>query len=224
MKWKLKRAIMGLCMRLSDRPVIGWLCMRIAGSLRGPYKDKRVLAHLSEKPYVSPKAQIMAADLEIGAHCFIDDFVTVFAHQDGGPISLGEGVHLYRGTNVETGRGGSVTIGDDTHVQGSCNLKGFLGSLRIGRDVQIAPHCVFSPYEHGIDDVTVAIRAQPITTKGDIIIEDDVWLGAGVIVLNGVTIGRGAVIGAGSVVTKDIPPFSIAVGSPAAVVRRRGER
>ena len=224
MKWKLKRAIMTICMRLSDRPVIGWLCMRIAGSLRGPYKDKRILAHLTEKPYISPKAQIMARELEIGPQSFVDDFVTIFAHPHGGRIVLGRGVHLYRGTNVETGHKGAVTIGDGTHVQGACNLKGFLGSLHIGKDVQIAPHCVFSPYEHGFDDLDAPIRSQPITTKGDIIIEDDVWLGAGVIVLNGVTIGRGAVIGAGAVVTKDIPPYSIAVGMPACVVRRRGEK
>jgi len=56
------------------------------------------------------------------------------------------------------------------------------------------------------------------------VIDDDVWLGAGVIVLNGVTIGRGAVIGAGAVVTKDVPPYSVAVGVPAVVVRRRGEK
>lgn len=224
MKWKLKRAVMMICMRLSDWPVVGWLCVRIAGSLRGPYKDKRILAHLTEKPYISPKAQIMAPDLEIGPQCFIDDFVTIFAHPHGGRIALGRGVHLYRGTNVETGHKGTVTIGDGTHIQGSCNLKGFLGSLRIGRDVQIAPYCVFSPYEHGFDDLETPIRSQPITTKGDIVIEDDVWLGAGVIVLNGVTIGRGAVIGAGAVVTKDVPPFCIAVGMPACVVRRRGEK
>ena len=224
MKWKVKRAIMVFSMQLSDRRIIGPLCTRIAAGLRGPYKDKRILAHLTDKPYISRRAQIMAADLTIGRHCFIDDYVTIFAHNDGGSISLGQGVHLYRGTNVETGHGGSVSIGDDTHVQGSCNLKGFLGSLRIGKDVQIAPQCVFSPYEHGIDDVDVPIRAQPITTKGDIVVEDDAWLGAGVIVLNGVTIGRGAVIGAGSVVTKDIPPYSVAIGVPACVVRQRGER
>ena len=48
MKWKLKRALMGFCMRLSNRRVIGPLCMRIAASLRGPYKDKRILAHLHQ--------------------------------------------------------------------------------------------------------------------------------------------------------------------------------
>ena len=66
-----------------------------------------------------------------------------------------------------------------------------------------------------------AIREQPLVSKGDIVIEDDVWLGYGVIVLNGVHIGSGAVIGAGSVVTRDIPPNAIAMGIPARVVNTR---
>jgi acetyltransferase-like isoleucine patch superfamily enzyme len=53
------------------------------------------------------------------------------------------------------------------------------------------------------------------------VIEDDCWLGDGVKVLDGVTIGRGSVIGAGAVVTKDIPPFSVAVGVPARVIKTR---
>jgi len=223
MGWKIKRAIQVICMRLSDVPLIGWLCLRIAGWVRGPYKDKRILALLTAKPYISPRAQIKAHDLVIGPQCFIDDYVTIYAHPDGGSIRLGRGVHLYRGTIIEVGAGGSVTIGDDTHIQSSCNIKGFLGSTHIGRNVQIAPHCVLSPYEHGFDDVESPIRAQPITTSGDIVLEDDAWLGASVMVLDGVTIGKGAVIGAGAVVTKDIPPYSVAVGVPARVVRQRGK-
>jgi galactoside O-acetyltransferase len=63
---------------------------------------------------------------------------------------------------------------------------------------------------------------QGITAEG-IVVEDDVWLGSGAIVLDGVHIGRGSVIGAGAVVTEDLPPYSIAVGSPARVVRDRRE-
>ncbi|NUQ39504.1 MAG: hypothetical protein HUU23_17315 [Caldilineales bacterium] len=65
---------------------------------------------------------------------------------------------------------------------------------------------------------------QPITSKGDIVIEDDVWLGVGAIVLDGVTIGRGAVIGAGAVVTESIPAYAIAVGAPARVVGHRRQQ
>ena len=114
-------------------------------------------------------------------------------------------------------------IGDNTHIQASCNLKGFMGDLIIGCNVQIAPHCGFSPYEHNFDDCERLIRQQGIRSAGDIVLEDDVWLGLGVAVLEGVRIGKGAVIGAGAVVTKDIPAYAIAVGVPAHVIRMRRE-
>jgi len=218
-----KKALLVL-MQASDAPLVGKSCLRLASALRGPYKDKKVLAQLTPKPFISPRAQIWAKNLEIGPHCFIDDYVTIYAHPDGGRITLGEGVHLYRGTLIEVGAGASVTIGPNTHVQSGCNLKGFLGSLHIGANVQMAPGCGFSPYEHRMDDTTKPIREQGITTRGDIVIEDDVWLGLGVCVLDGVRIGRGAVIGAGAVVTQDIPAYAVAAGVPAKVIRYRGIR
>jgi acetyltransferase-like isoleucine patch superfamily enzyme len=114
-------------------------------------------------------------------------------------------------------------IGDDTHIQASCNLKGFLRNLIIGRNVQIAPQCSFSPYEHHFEDRNTPIKSQGIRSAGDIVLEDDVWVGLGVQVLEGVRIGKGAVIGAGAVVTKGIPAYAIAVGVPAKVIRMRGE-
>mgnify|MGYP005839456447 CR=1 FL=1 len=221
MFWRLKRQILTGLMAASAWPVVGRLCMRLAGAFRGPYKDKRVLASLTQNPYISPRAQIWCRRLTVGPQCFIDDGVTIYAHSDGGEVRLGRGVHLYRGTIIEIGIGGSVIIGDDTHIQASCNLKGFLGSLRIGSRVQIAPHCGFSPYEHRMDDPARPIREQGVVTRGDIVIEDDAWLGLSVQVLDGVTIGRGAVIGAGAVVTRDVPALAVAAGVPARVIGRR---
>ncbi len=213
------RGLMGL----STTPCLGWLALRLAEALAGTYKDRRVLAQLTTRSYVSSRAQVRCAQLCLGPSCFIDDGVTIYAHQDAGEVRLGNRVHIYRGTIVEVGAGGSIIIGDDTHIQASCNLKGFLGSLIIGRNVQIAPHCGFSPYEHHFEDVSVPIKSQGIRSAGDIVIEDDVWIGFGVQVLEGVRIGKGAVVGAGAVVTKDIPPCAIAVGVPAQVMRLRGE-
>ena len=209
-------------MRLSVAPLIGRLCMRMAAALRGPYKDRRVLANLTPHSFVSPKAQISCPRLTLGPHCFIDDDVVIYAHADGGEVCLGEAVHVYRGTIIEIGRGGSVTVGAHTHIQSHCNIKGFLGSTRIGAHVQIAPHCGFSPYEHGLEDLDMGIREQDITSSGDIVVGNNAWLGLHVQVLDGVNIGAGSVVGAGAVVTRDLPPNCVAAGVPARVFRHRG--
>ena len=78
------------------------------------------------------------------------------------------------------------------------------------------------PYDHGIEPDR-PIRQQPLQTKGGITIGNEAWLGVGVIVLGCVRIGDGAVIGAGSVVTQDVPDGSIALGTPARVVKTRAE-
>ena len=209
-------------MQLSDWPLVGRWCVGVAGVLVGPYKNRKLLATLTPKPYISPRAQVHCPNLEIGPQAFIDDGVVIYGHPHGGRVVLGPRVHVYRGTIIEVGHGGSVVIGEATHVQSNCNLKGFVSDLRIGSQVQIAPQCAFSPYEHNFDDLSLPIRAQGLRSRGPIVIEDDAWLGVGVRVLEGVTIGRGAIVGAGAVVTQDIPPYAIAVGVPARVIGYRG--
>jgi len=219
----MRKLLLGLLMHLSAVPVMGWFTVRLAEMIVGPYKDRRVLALVTPRPYISSHAQIKCPSLRLGRNCFIDERVTIYAHHDGGEVRLGDRVHVYRDTIIEVGAGGSVIIGDNTHIQAACNIKGFLGSVVIGRNVQIAPHCAFSPYEHNFEDRNKPINEQGIRSAGDIVLEDDVWLGLGVKVLDGVHIGKGAVIGAGAVVTKDIPAYAIAVGVPAHVIRKRGE-
>lgn len=94
------------------------------------------------------------------------------------------------------------------------------GGVDIGSDVMIGPGCIIHSANHRFERVDTPIRLQGYT-KASVKIEDDCWLGAHVIVLPGVTIGRGSVIGAGSVVTKDIPPYSVVAGNPARVIRSR---
>ena len=92
-------------------------------------------------------------------------------------------------------------------------------SITIGSRVQIGPHCYISDFDH---DLRVDVR-QPFhrgTGKAEaVVIKDNVWIGAGVIVLKGVTIGKNSVIGAGSVVTKNIPDNAVAIGIPAKVIK-----
>ena len=84
----------------------------------------------------------------------------------------------------------------------------------------IGPNVVIRASNHGTRLGAGPMRTQP-KERGLIVIEDDVWIGAGVIVTAGVTIGRGAVIGAGSVVTKDMEANAVSAGNPAKFLRRR---
>ena len=96
------------------------------------------------------------------------------------------------------------------------------GKVRCGDGVRIASHVTIVGFNHGFDDPSVPIHTQKHESLG-ILIEDDVWIGANAVVLDGVTIGRGAVIAAGAVVSRDVPPLAIVGGVPARLVRYRGQ-
>ncbi len=91
--------------------------------------------------------------------------------------------------------------------------------LQIGRDCMIGPFCYFTDANHGLA-AERPVQEQPMTPS-PVVVDDEVWIGAGVIVLAGAHLGRGAVRGAGSVVTGDIPPYTVALGRPARVIRER---
>lgn len=208
-------------MRYAGLNYRGRLVTRLAAWFAPPYYARAYLARLTPRGYVSATATIYHRHLRLGAHVFVDDRVLIFQDSRGGSVELEDGVHLYRDTCLQTGFGGSITIGADTHVQPRCQLSAYKSRIQIGRGVAIAPNCAFYPYDHGMA-AGIRIEDQPLESKGDIIIGDDAWLGTGVIVLSGVRIGKGAVVGAGSVVTADVPDDSIAVGAPARVVKQRG--
>jgi len=199
--------------------------MRLAELPLGPYKDKRkLLRYLGDRPYISPRAQINCmSQLTMAPRGFIDDHVTIYAHPAStGRITLAENVHFYRWSMIELGAGSAgLAVGANTYFQSGCILNPFFGNIIIGADCMIAARCSFMPYQHDFSDTSLPMREQPLTSKGDIIIEDNVWLGLNVSVMDGVTIGKGAIIGAGAVVTKDIPANAIAGGVPARVIKMR---
>lgn len=216
-----KRNWIQMMMRLAR---ISPLFMRLAEIPMGPYKDKRLwLRYMGKRPYISPRAQISCNDVKMGPRCFIDDFVTIYAHPKAeGGVYFDRNVHIYRWSIIELGDGpGSLKVGCNTYIQASCTLNPFMGDIIIGADCMIATRCAFMPYHHSFADTSRPMREQPILSKGDIVLEDDVWLGANVCVTDGVTIGQGAIVGAGAVVTKDIPAWAIAGGVPARVLRMR---
>jgi len=109
-----------------------------------------------------------------------------------------------------------ITIGDNFYLNSNCHL---LGEIKIGENVMIGPKTIIWGRDHGME-LGMPMKSQN-HTKAPIIIGDDVWIGAGVIILKGVEIGEGCVIGAGSTVTKNIPPYFIAVGNPAKPIKKR---
>ena len=112
-----------------------------------------------------------------------------------------------------------VSFGDNVSIHPLSYIDGY-GGVAIGNDVSIAHNVSILSFEHDYGDIVIPIKDADCIKK-EVVIEDDVWLGAGVRVLGGVTIGKGSVIGAGAVVSRSIPPYSIAVGIPARVVKKR---
>ena len=94
------------------------------------------------------------------------------------------------------------------------------GKIKIGNYVHTGANVMMFAFNHSIDDLDIPSKLQDYY-DADICIEDDVWIGAGSVIIAGVTIGRGSVIGSNSVVTKDIPPYSIVAGVPARIIRTR---
>ena len=111
---------------------------------------------------------------------------------------------------------GDITIGDHTRI-GLGNA--VIGPVKIGNEVIIAQNVVLSALNHKFEDVTKSILNQGVETD-QITISNNVWIGANSAILAGVHIGEHVVVGAGSVVTKDVPPYSVVVGNPARIVKR----
>lgn len=109
--------------------------------------------------------------------------------------------------------GGTIEIGHSSFVNSFTVLYGH-GGLTIGNGCLIGPQVTIVPVNYGFQDRSVPFRLQTPSLKG-IVIEDDVWIGAGATILDGCIIGKGSVIGAGAVVTKSVEPYAIVAGVPA---------
>jgi acetyltransferase-like isoleucine patch superfamily enzyme len=114
---------------------------------------------------------------------------------------------------------GIIEIGENTYV-GAFSILGSYESIIIGKNVMIAQGVSIRDHNHKFDSVDMPMKDQGIE-KAPIVIEDDVWIGYGVVINKGVTVKKGAVLGAGSVVTKDVPAYAIVGGVPAKVIKYR---
>ena len=128
--------------------------------------------------------------------------------------SMGENVTV--NTPFWCDYGYNTTVGDYFFANHNCQILDG-GKVRFGNHVFIAPNCTFTTAEHALD---ADQRNKGLEVALPITVGDNVWIGAGCIILGGVTIGDNTVIGAGSVVTRDIPSGVIAVGVPCRVMRK----
>ncbi|THD82050.1 MAG: acyltransferase [Phenylobacterium sp.] len=153
---------------------------------------------------VSPLADIEESVrgtlIRIGANTLIDSFVKIKPAGGMGDVVIGADSAINSGTVIYTGNG--VTIGDA---------------------VAVAANCTFAPTNHAIADRSKRIRDQGFQpSRGGIVVEDDVWIGAGSVLLDGAVVRKGAVIAAGSVVRGEVEAYAIYAGAPARKIGERG--
>jgi len=129
--------------------------------------------------------------------------------------SHGKDVFVSRGCYFS----GKIFIGNDVYIGQNCRFQSTKGNIIIGNHVMFGPDVSLHSGNHRIDlkgkyMKNISFKDKRPEDDKDIIIEDDVWIGAAAIILQGVTIGQGSVIGAGSIITKTIPPYTVVVGTP----------
>lgn len=158
--------------------------------------------------------------IDIGERVAVDDYVLLDA-QGTGPhgIQIGDEAIVSRQCVIQ-GKTGPVELKARADI-GVNTIISSVAGISIGSDTLIAGHCYIGGARYNWQRTDIPMARQGQHTKGPVVIGDDVWLGAGVAVLDGVTIGNGSIIGTGAVVTRDIPAYSIATGIPATVVGSR---
>lgn len=154
--------------------------------------------------YVSPEARIHASTrgtrIVIGAHTQVYDFVVIRA----------------------VGGNGDVVIGEHCYINPHCTLYSGSG-IRLGDYVLVGPGCSIVPANHAIDRTDIEIRRQGfMPSKGGVVVESDVWVGAQCVLLDGAYIESGAVIAAGSVVSGRVSGRAVWGGNPCRFIRARG--
>ena len=151
--------------------------------------------------------------MRIGHGCEIDPTLEVRGHEF---IILDNSVRIRKGVVLQAG---PISIGD--HVDLNPYVVIF-GNVSIGSYSMIAPHVMLAGGNHRFTDRIRPMRHQGDTCLG-IVIENDVWIGANAVVVDGVHIGKGAIIGAGAIVTNDVPSYAIVAGNPAKLIKYRPE-
>lgn len=188
---------------------------------RDYYKTK--FKHMGENVHIGVGVKIVNPQyIYVGDNVNIGDHVTLIAAGEGG-ITLAGNNHLKDRVYLDSERDdtGYIHIGKNVYIGTGTTLFGHMG-LEIGDNCLLAQNITLTPYSHKFEDA-----GQPIAVQGGhcrkVTIGRDCYIGMHSTILYSGDIGEGTVIGSGSVVVKPIPPYSIAVGVPAKVIRKRGE-
>ncbi|WP_275260990.1 acyltransferase [Nitrosococcus halophilus] len=158
--------------------------------------------------------------ITLGNNVTVDDNSVLEGRGEG--VVLEDSVVINRNSML-LAKTGPIYLGSRTTIGCNCVLAS-LGGIELGESVLVAGGCYMSGGDYHMGDTSRVIMDQGAYSKGPIRIGDNVWIGTGAILLDGVTVGTGAVIGAGAVVTRDIPENVIAVGVPARVIRSRAKK
>ncbi|MDJ0736602.1 MAG: acyltransferase [Nostocaceae cyanobacterium] len=201
--------------------ILGWLPTILLGPQLRAWFYHLIISRISGKVYIQHNVELFGVNcIELGNNVYIFKGARIDARGDkNNRLCLSDGVAIERNVEIGCLENTRIYIGEKTFIGPNVCIGG-PGDITIGKKCMIAAHTGIIANNHIFSDLLVPIKDQGVTRKG-ITIEDDCWLGHGVTVLDGITIGKGSVIGAGAVVTKDIPPYSVAVGIPARVIKSR---
>jgi acetyltransferase-like isoleucine patch superfamily enzyme len=199
--------------------VFGWVPTIIGIGLRGIFY--RLILRMDGAAAIERGVRLRFADLiRLGHGVYIDEGAYLHACPTG--IEIGPGtivmhgavLHVYNFRNLTQS---GIKIGKDSLIGEYSVIRG-QGGVQIGDRVYTSPFTQIIAVNHVFDDPNRPFVDQGITAEG-IVIEDDVWLGAGAVITDGVRVGRGAVVAAGAVVTKDVAPHTVVGGVPAKLIK-----
>jgi acetyltransferase-like isoleucine patch superfamily enzyme len=165
-----------------------------------------------------------AAYLQAGKELIIEDYAEINARSSqkiilGNRVTIGKYAIIRPGNLYGGEPGEGLVVGDHSNIGPYCYI-GCSGHISIGNNVMISPRVSIYAENHVFDQIDTTIKSQGVK-KEKVVIEDDCWIASNSILLAGVTIGKGSVVAAGSVVTQDVPPYSVVAGVPARVIKNR---
>jgi len=208
------------------RPADRWITLGrlIPFVIRGCW-EKLFLGASAGWVLVGKQASVRYANyLEAGKDLIIEDYAEINARSSrkiilGNRVTIGKYAIIRPGNLYGGEMGEGLKVGDHSNI-GPYSYIGCSGHIEIGNHVMISPRVSIYAENHVFDEVTKTIKSQGVARK-NVIIEDDCWIAANSIILAGVTIGKGSVVAAGSVVTTDVPPYSVVGGVPARLIKKR---